>query len=534
MDIYKYSSVSFTWVKSATVAPSGTNGANKFAFSLSLYRSINAGIEIYTIAAGAPGADKGYAIASNPFNSQWSITGTFNGETGSNFGSSSAIYDNIIAFGAPQGTSTHMAGAIFTYEAYNNGSVVSWKSETTILPSAPSNVTGSNFGSSVSLFGLQLACGASALQQNPQGNGAAYLYIRSVSAVPTHSPSESPTFAMYWREEAVTYGAPNTVNFGSIVSIKDEVYAVSNQTHVDLFDIYNAAAGTNKAIYTLNSTDCAFGISLALGQYTIVVGAISCTYTNYSVHMYSYTYGEYFAITENEVWTMSSPTPIPTLTSFGNAVALYEGADFGIEGAVPVTVVIADELNETVYVYTAPDAKNPMWSTAYPISDPDFNSNFGKSVAIYSNTIAIGADSSSGEGVVYIFEYIADVWEQKKTLEPADGLDTDMFGASLAIYGEYFTDLKTELIILVVGAPTYAKAYIYDEDPTGEFKHVETLLGATGSQFGASVASDADMILVGAPLSSSATGVVYIYVPTSDAEGNPVFQLMQQVTYLYF
>lgn len=69
------------------------------------------------------------------------------------------------------------------------------------------------------------------------------------------------------------------------------------------------------------------------------------------------------------------------------------------------------------------------------------NDFFGRSVSIYEDTIAIGADgtddSGTSSGSVYIFRrYSNDIWTETAKLIPPSNSDYDLFGGSISLYGD--------------------------------------------------------------------------------------------------
>jgi hypothetical protein len=126
--------------------------------------------------------------------------------------------------------------------------------------------------------------------------------------------------------------------------------------------------------------------------------------------------------------------------------------------------------------------------------------NFGTSVAIYGDTVVIGAENddivfpNDNQGSAYVFTKVAGVWVQQAKITSSDGTSGDEFGRSVAIFGS----------TLVVGAPSaevQGAAYVFNRAGTTWTQQVR--LGAaapTGNDsFGHAVAFDNDTIVVGAP-----------------------------------
>ena len=144
-------------------------------------------------------------------------------------------------------------------------------------------------------------------------------------------------------------------------------------------------------------------------------------------------------------------------------------------------------------------------------SDGAAENDFGRSVAIGSNKIVVGAPYiglGQDSGSAYIYDL--DGTNQIK-ITPSDGAAGDRFGASVAVGNNK----------IVVGSHqdddngnSSGSAYIYDLDGTNEIKLTPSD-GAAGDRFGLSVAVGNNKIVVGAAsddnVNGSGAGAVYIY-----------------------
>jgi hypothetical protein len=151
--------------------------------------------------------------------------------------------------------------------------------------------------------------------------------------------------------------------------------------------------------------------------------------------------------------------------------------------------------------------------------------NFGVRVALSGDTLAVAATGESsanaadpadngaeGSGAVYIFRRIAGAWQEEAYLKAANLGANDSFGASIALDGD----------VLVVGAPREdsadpaspannaardsGAAYVFRR--TGTAWQQEAYLKAsnreTGDSLGASIALDGDVLVAGATSEDSA------------------------------
>lgn len=128
---------------------------------------------------------------------------------------------------------------------------------------------------------------------------------------------------------------------------------------------------------------------------------------------------------------------------FGDAVAIY--GDYAVVGAPQDTV--NGVTMGAVYVF---QKQSGSWSQVAKLhaSNGVQGDNFGSSVDIFENIIVVGAPykNISGDpfrGRVYVFRRIGHVWNQEIGLAASDGEPNDQFGKSVAIHNN----------ILAIGAP---------------------------------------------------------------------------------
>ena len=141
-------------------------------------------------------------------------------------------------------------------------------------------------------------------------------------------------------------------------------------------------------------------------------------------------------------------------------------------------------------------------------SDGAQNDNFGYSVAIYGQTVVIGAPDHNGEGAVYIYD-TAGANEVKLTA--SDIFTGDRFGHSVSIFNN----------LIVVGAPkedtggpNAGSVYIYDIDNAYAETKITASDAAGFDEYGTSVFINSQYIVVGSPQSDNpdqSTGSIYVY-----------------------
>ena len=152
-------------------------------------------------------------------------------------------------------------------------------------------------------------------------------------------------------------------------------------------------------------------------------------------------------------------------------------------------------------------------------ADAAAGDNFGTSVSISGDRIVVGAPGDGdphNKGKVYIFERGNGKWDAVATLVASDGEPNDQFGHSVATSGDR----------VVVGAPgdddkgfASGSAYIFERSAGGEarWRQVIKLLAgdaAPGRQFGQSVSISGDLVVIGSQLdddSARSPGSAYVF-----------------------
>jgi hypothetical protein len=149
-------------------------------------------------------------------------------------------------------------------------------------------------------------------------------------------------------------------------------------------------------------------------------------------------------------------------------------------------------------------------------ADAAAGDNFGASVSISGDRIAVGAPGEGdphNKGKVYIFERGNGKSNAVATLIASDGEPNDQFGHSVATSGDR----------VVVGAPgdddkgfASGSAYIFERSETGWRQVIKLLAGdaAPGRQFGQSVSISGDLVVIGSQLdddSARSPGSAYVF-----------------------
>jgi hypothetical protein len=129
----------------------------------------------------------------------------------------------------------------------------------------------------------------------------------------------------------------------------------------------------------------------------------------------------------NGAWSEQALT-LPTLGAsdrFGESVA--------ISGQIAVVGAPGDANNTgAIYIYRYLG----VWGTPIKLTPGDglSSDNFGHSVSISGETIVVGSYGNLGKGAAYVYRYMNGVWEQDQKLISSDGAALDSFGYSVAIF----------------------------------------------------------------------------------------------------
>ena len=231
-----------------------------------------------------------------------------------------------------------------------------------------------------------------------------------------------------------------------------------------------------------------FGQSVAIEGDTIVVGALNGA-------------GEAYVFTRsNDIWTQQSRLTADDgayQDRFGTSVAI--DGDTVIVGASFATVD-ANYAQGAAYVFTR-SGNNWTQQVKLTADDGIESEHFGGSVAIDGDTAIVGAHladvgANSGQGAVYVFTRSGSNWTQQAKLIAADGAASDRFGNSIAIYGDTIIVGATDAD--VGGIIDAGAAYIFTGSGSNWTQQAK-LTPAGRDAFGLSVDIEGDTVIVGAP-----------------------------------
>ncbi|MFZ0286586.1 MAG: FG-GAP repeat protein [Terriglobales bacterium] len=252
-----------------------------------------------------------------------------------------------------------------------------------------------------------------------------------------------------------------------------------------------------------------FGISIAMSGNTVVVG-------DFDPNIEDFGTVDVFAKPEGG-W--SNMTQTATLTSSDNGIGF--GTSVAISGDV-IVVGAADTSNfrkqsspGAAYVFVKPAGgwTNMTESLKLTASDGLSGDAFGNSVAINSNTIAVGAffvNNFSGRAYVFTCSKGACIQAAELSASDSNGI-LDYLGCSVAISGN-------TVVAGSYGHNNFQGATYVFEKPAGgwtdmtETAELTTSNGQASDDFGFTVAINNGTVVAGAPGAFSYYGAAYIFV----------------------
>ncbi|MBI2953780.1 MAG: FG-GAP repeat protein [Chloroflexi bacterium] len=251
-----------------------------------------------------------------------------------------------------------------------------------------------------------------------------------------------------------------------------------------------------------------FGESVAIDGNSIVVGANGNSSNQGAAYVFARNQGG------ADNWG-----EVKKLTASDAATGDYFGFSVAVDGdTIVVGAYRKSNIQGAAYVFARNLGGADFWGEVKKLtaSDAAAGDEFGFSVAIDGDAIAVGAESKSGQGAAYVFARNllggADVWGQVQKLTASDGAAFDHFGGSVAIDGD----------TVVVGASgndvshnNQGAAYVFARnlggaDSWGEVKKLTASDAAANDSFGG-VGIDGDTIVVGATGKSAGQGAVYVF-----------------------
>ncbi|RMB58004.1 T9SS C-terminal target domain-containing protein [Dokdonia sinensis] len=207
----------------------------------------------------------------------------------------------------------------------------------------------------------------------------------------------------------------------------------------------------------------------------------------------------YFFKFENDNWEEVQkivPSDRAENSHFGHAIALSSSiAAIGARNK--------DDNKGGAYIF---ELENEIWQETAILQPTDDTSRgrFGTSIAIYNETVAVGAsDQNERRGAVYIYEKNGD-WTETQKLIASDAMPVDGFGTKIAFFDDMIAisapshefDSNGQNPIQAAGA-----IYIFEKDNSGQWNETQKIVTsdrALGDLLGSDIALNEDYLIVGA------------------------------------
>ena len=207
----------------------------------------------------------------------------------------------------------------------------------------------------------------------------------------------------------------------------------------------------------------------------------------------------------------------------------YFGCSVSIDGDYVLVGAFYEDGGGTdrgaAYIFDRNQGGQDNWGEVANLAASDANDSdrFGFSVDISGDFAVVGTtykdDGGSNRGAAYVYgrdEGGADNWGEVVILTASDAEDSDYFGCSVSIDGDY---VLVGALYEDGGGVNYGAAYIYGRNSGGQDNWGEVLKltasdAENGDQFGLSVSIDGDYALVGATFEDeggSDSGAIYIF-----------------------
>ncbi|HNT25348.1 MAG TPA: Ig-like domain-containing protein [Anaerolineales bacterium] len=454
--------------------------------------------------------------------------------TGDYFGKAVAISGDTIAVGAPGedgGMEDPLAdsGAVYIYQR-NLGGEDMWGEVTTVY--APDAQLADQFGTALALDGDTLVVGAPKRDDgSTEDSGAFYIFNRNLDGPDTWGFVIMQYQSGYWEQ----FGASLALDGGILVVGSPGYYSGSGAVSVYYRnwggpDMWGSVAP--HLIASDGDMDDRFGESVAIQGDTIVVGAPLEDGGDGSPLTDS---GSAYVLGRNQgdpdAWgqvTILRASNAQAGDYFGQSVAI--NTDTIVVGAPGQDTDLENPMLDTgaAYVFNRSQGGVDAWVETRVLyaSDTPFYAGFGWSLALFGNTLVVGAPELAISpydrvGAAYVFN-TSGTWLEAASLQAGDAQADDLFGWTVDVDGD----------TLVVGAqhedggfggsyPDGGAVYVFQRSQAATNTWDQTAV-LSGSQmqaydyFGYAVAISGNTIVVGAygaegPGMENSAGIAYVY-----------------------
>jgi len=383
--------------------------------------------------------------------------------------------------------------------------------------------------------------------------GAAYVYVRNASGwtlqayLRASNPDSYDGFgtAVGIDGDTIVVGAPNEASRAIGVNGDQTDNSVNTRGAVYVF-VRSGANWTQQAYLKTNNDHqlARFGFSVAVSGNFVVAGAVSESIAAHDGTGHGPTLTDagaayVFKRTGTE-WAQHDSlraSNAGVLDEFGRSVAISGGRIVvgAADEASDARTIDGDGSNDNAYASGAAyvfDRKGSKWvQTAYlKASDAEAEDQFGFSVAVWNDTVVVGAPTKivapqesfsfeeaepSRPGAAYVFGLEGTNWVQEAILTADLQGANDNFGTSVGIsHGLVLVGANQEdsQAVMIDGdsendeAPDAGAAYIFAKRGRGwsQLAYIKASNTDAGDQFGTAVAISRNTIVVGAPFEASA------------------------------
>ncbi len=240
-----------------------------------------------------------------------------------------------------------------------------------------------------------------------------------------------------------------------------------------------------------------FGRSAAISGDTIIIGAPTDT------PMGADSGSAYVFIRAGGTWIVEDK-----LTGSGQAFDSMFGWSVAVDGDTAVVGALGDLSNGVdsgaVYVFTRTDG---VWTEQAKLtaSDAFAADNFGRSVALSGDLLAVGApgnaDKGANTGAAYVFARSDGTWTQQAKLTASDAATTDNFGWSVSISRDSGDIVAVGAFGDAAKGAEAGSVYVYKGDGTSwtEQANLTATGAAVNHKLGTSVSISGNDLVAGAP-----------------------------------
>ena len=291
----------------------------------------------------------------------------------------------------------------------------------------------------------------------------------------------------------------------------------------------DAGDGTWNEVAQLLASDALgsdnFGYAVDIADSTVVVGARNRDEdgsNSGSVYIYNF---------DGSLWSDEQRVEAEDAEGgdrFGESVALDEDG-----GRMVIGAPFSDDdgsASGSAYVFTTGGMSGVSQQAKLTAADATGGDQFGIVVAITGDTVLVGApeddtDAGVNGGSVYVFTFDGDEWSEDQQLTPSDGASGDNFGSSIALDG------SRVIIGAMASGDDRGAAYVFELDGD-EWVEVGKLTAPDGSdsdEFGTAVGIHGHLAVAAAPGWDSAmldAGRAYVFA-VADCNGNELLDVCE-------